>query len=115
MDREELDRILAEEDGLIPSSGFIASVMERVETEAVAPAPIPFPWKRALPGFVVAVAVLVWAAVEMGRAVISAGGLALPRLPASLTFTPAVQQAGWVALAVGLAWAGWKLARRLSA
>ena len=116
MDREELDRILAEEDELVPSSGFLASVMERVETEAMAPAPIPFPWKRALPGFVVAVAVLVWAAVEMGRAVISAGGLALPKVNVgAVTIAPAWQQAGWVALALALAWAGWRLARRLSA
>lgn len=115
MDREEMDRILAEEDELVPSSGFLTSVMERVETEAAAPPPIPFPWKRALPGFVVAVAVLVWAAVEMARAVISAGGLAVPRVPVSLASTPTVQQAGWVALALLLAWAGWKLARRFSA
>lgn len=115
MDREEMDRILVEEEGLIPSSGFLASVMERVETEAAAPAPIPFPWKRALPGFVFAVAVLVWAAIEMTRAVLSAGKVALPRLNVNAPVTPAVQQAGWVALALLLAWAGWKLARRFSA
>ena len=80
MDGENLDRIVAEEDELIPSSGFVAAVMERVETEAVAPPPIPFPWKRALPGMVLAAAVLVWAAVEMARAVRTAGGLALPRM-----------------------------------
>ena len=110
-----MDRILAEEDGLIPSSGFLGSVMERVETEAAAPAPIPFPWKRALPGFVLAVAVMVWAVVEMVRSVKAAGGLALPRVPMNVVVTPAVQQAGWVALALLLAWAGWRLARRLSA
>lgn len=115
MEHDAMDRILAEEDALIPSSGFVAGVMERVETEAAAPAPIPFPWKRAIPGLVVAVAVLAWAAVEMARAVRVAGGMALPRVPASLTITPAMQQAGWIALAVVLAWAGWRLARRLSA
>ncbi|HUY94642.1 MAG TPA: hypothetical protein VMU71_05065 [Terracidiphilus sp.] len=114
MDREELDRILGDEDELVPSSGFVASVMERVETEAAAPAPIPFPWKRAVPGMVVAVAVLVWAAVEMARAVISAGGLALPRVSMNAAVSPALQQAGWVALALVLAWAGWRLARRFS-
>jgi len=30
--------------------GFLASVMDRVREEAAAPPPIPFPWKRALPG-----------------------------------------------------------------
>jgi hypothetical protein len=114
MEREELDRILEEEDALVPSSGFLASVMERVEAEAAAPPPIPFPWKRALPGVVLALAVLMWAAVEMVRAVRVAGGLALPRVNLNAAVSPAVQQAGWVALALLLAWAGWKLARRFS-
>jgi len=115
MGREELDRIVADEDELVPSSGFLASVMDRVEAEAAGPAPIPFPWKRALAGFVVAAAVLVWVAVEMTRAVRTEGGLALPSMHMSAAVSPAVQQAGWVALALALAWAGWKLARRFSA
>ena len=45
-----IERILATEEELIPSSGFLASVMERVHEEARTPAPIPFPWKRAVPG-----------------------------------------------------------------
>ena len=53
----ELDRILSEIE-ILPSSGFTASVMEEVHREASAPPPIPFPWKRALPGITVAVAVL---------------------------------------------------------
>ena len=96
MDGENLDRIVAEEDELIPSSGFVAAVMERVETEAVAPPPIPFPWKRALPGMVLAAAVLVWAAVEMARAVRTAGGLALPQMHLSDVTTPAFSRLdGW--------------------
>jgi hypothetical protein len=35
------------EEELLPSSGFVASVMDRVRQEAALPAPIPFPWKRA--------------------------------------------------------------------
>lgn len=114
MDREELDRILAEENGLEPSSGFLGAVMERVDTQAAAPPPIPFPWRRALPGILVAVAVLAWAVVTMVRYATAGGGLALPRFDLSAAMTPAVQQAGWVALALALAWAGWTLARRLS-
>jgi hypothetical protein len=45
-----LDRILLERDPLLPSSGFAASVLEAVQLQTAAPAPIPFPWKRALPG-----------------------------------------------------------------
>lgn len=44
-----LDRILLD-DTLVPSSGFTASVMDAITAQAAAPAPIPFPWKLALPG-----------------------------------------------------------------
>jgi hypothetical protein len=53
----DLDRILSETE-ILPASGFTASVMEAVRREAAAPPPIPFPWKRALPGLVVAGAAL---------------------------------------------------------
>jgi ABC-type spermidine/putrescine transport system permease subunit I len=51
MKDRELDRILSEEE-ILPSSGFTASVMDAVRREASAPPPLPFPWKRALPGLV---------------------------------------------------------------
>ena len=54
-DEYDLDRVLAEREEIIPSSGFVASVMEAVREEAAAPAPIPFPWKWALPGLAVSV------------------------------------------------------------
>ncbi|MGC2584640.1 MAG: hypothetical protein WA399_21220, partial [Acidobacteriaceae bacterium] len=41
----------SQRDGILPSSGFAASVMAAIAHDASAPAPIPFPWKRALPGF----------------------------------------------------------------
>jgi len=50
MKDDDMDRILSKPDELVPSSGFTASVMEAVRREAAAPPPIPFPWKRALPG-----------------------------------------------------------------
>jgi len=53
-DEGEIDRILSREDEILPSSGFAVSVMDAVRYEAAAPPPIPFPWKRALPGLVVA-------------------------------------------------------------
>ena len=43
MDSTAIDRILAAEEELIPSSGFASSVMERVQEEAALPPPIPFP------------------------------------------------------------------------
>lgn len=51
-DQSELDHMLMRSFGpaqdLQPSSGFVASVMERVHQDS-APAPIAFPWRRALP------------------------------------------------------------------
>jgi hypothetical protein len=54
----DFDRaLLAERDCILPSSGFADAVMTAVYREAAAPAPIPFPWKRALPGLAAAAAV----------------------------------------------------------
>ncbi|MGB9030693.1 MAG: hypothetical protein WCC27_11290 [Acidobacteriaceae bacterium] len=46
-------------DSILPSSGFAESVMTAIAREASAPAPIAFPWKRALPGFIAAAAMAV--------------------------------------------------------
>jgi hypothetical protein len=67
MRKDELDRILAEEE-ILPSSGFTGSVMDAVRREATALPPIAFPWKRALPGLVAAgltVALVLFAAVTL--------------------------------------------------
>jgi hypothetical protein len=53
-----LDAMLALEEEITPSSGFLSAVMERVQEEASAPPPIPFPWKRAVPGIVLVAGVL---------------------------------------------------------
>jgi hypothetical protein len=56
----DLDAALASEaDNILPSSGFADNVMAAVYHEATVPAPIPFPWKRAIPGLVAAVAAVV--------------------------------------------------------
>ena len=80
----EMDQILCKQDEILPSSGFTAAVMEAVRREAAAPAPIPFPWKRALPVMILAAIVLV-AVVVGGVAVlvqISRGSL-VANLPAA--------------------------------
>jgi hypothetical protein len=61
----EIDRILAEEDTILPSSGFADSVMEAVRREAQAPAPIQFPWKRALPGLAAGALILSLIVIEV--------------------------------------------------
>jgi hypothetical protein len=63
MTPEEIDRMLADDEKILPSSGFTVSVMELVRQEAIAPRPLAFPWGRALPGFIallVAFAVAFW-------------------------------------------------------
>jgi len=55
----EIEVILAGEEELLPSSGFVASVMDQGRQEAELPAPIPFPWKRATAGIVLATGVCV--------------------------------------------------------
>jgi hypothetical protein len=47
------------DDTILPTSGFTASVMAAVASQSTAPAALAFPWKRALPGLVAAVAVLI--------------------------------------------------------
>lgn len=58
MRQDDLDHILAGEDEIQPTSGFTASVMEAVRQEAATPPPIPFPWRRAIPGLIATVVVL---------------------------------------------------------
>jgi hypothetical protein len=64
---DKLDRVLLEQDTLLPSSGFAASVMDAIQQQATAPAPIPFPWKWALPG----IAALLVGLVMLGRLAIT--------------------------------------------
>ena len=92
MKDEELDRILCSDVGEIePSSGFAASVMEAVRGDAETPPPIPFPWVRAVPGFLAVVAALVLVVVLASR--VGVAGLAMTW---SAEMVRAVTIAGWV-------------------
>jgi hypothetical protein len=113
--QDKLDTILAREDEIVPSSGFLARVMDKVQEEAVAPPPIPFPWKRAIPGFILAAGVLGWGTVETVRyAIHQSGALALPNVHLSASVTGPMQQAGWVVGALAVSAASWLLSRRLA-
>lgn len=113
--RENLDQILGAEGELAPSSGFVSAVMERVREEAAAPKPIPFPWKRVVPGAVLAVGGVAWMGVETVRQ----GVRALPSSPVVLwTHVPqqvaaALQSAGWIVAALSVSLLSWLLARRM--
>ena len=109
---DELDRILmsAEQD-ILPSSGFTRSVMEAVQNEASTPAPIPFPWMRALPGLAATAFALVWV-LAVGLTPLGSGTtphiVALPP-----TLIPLLEAAAWSALALLVAYASVKLSIRL--
>ena len=112
-----LDGILGAEEELAPSSGFVSAVMERVREEAATPKPIPFPWKRVVPGAVAAAGGLVWIGVEAVRQ----GLTRMPDLgsPVKLfahmpqRMTGTLEDAGWVAAALGASLLSWLLARRM--
>jgi hypothetical protein len=121
----EIGRILAGEEELMPSSGFVATVMESVRQEAALPAPIPFPWMRAIPLLLLACGGIVWSTVELVRIGLPVSDLtALGQSAQSwLTFTlpplsvvqmRSLEQAGWVALALGISLLSWLLSRRLA-
>jgi hypothetical protein len=116
---DDLDRILSEEEEILPSSGFTASVMEAVRREASTPPPIPFPWKRALPGLAAAVLALVLVLVEVS-ALPSPGALAPSHLVMWLSVLVPILEAmvtaggHWVVLALLLTFASVRLSLRLA-
>jgi hypothetical protein len=116
MRQDQLDTILAHDEELIPTSGFLSSVMERVEDEVATPPPIPFPWKRAVPGILLAAAVLVWGAIEFVRYIFRGGvpHFAAPQIQISQTLTPGMRDVGWILTALAISAAASLLARRLA-
>ena len=115
-DADELTgRILSAEEELVPSSGFLAATMERVRDEAAIPKPIPFPWLRALPGIVLAVAVLGWCGFELARVVLAhPREISLMQPHMATAAVSALEPAGWVAVALAVSMFSWLFARRLA-
>jgi hypothetical protein len=105
MIEDPVDRILSREDDILPSSGFVVSVMEAVRQEAETPPPIPFPWTRALPGLLalgVALIGLVSLIVRQLRVSTPASPMVADTFAALLVAikSPIMQGLGWVALAL---------------
>jgi hypothetical protein len=71
---DNVDRVLAKDDEMVPSSGFTNAVMEAVRREAATPPPLAFPLWRALPG---------WVAAAITVALALAGVLREARMPAA--------------------------------
>jgi hypothetical protein len=112
---DAIDPILAAEEQLIPSSGFLAATMERVCDEAACPERIPFPWLRALPGIVLAVAVLGWCGFELaGMCLANAQEISITQVHLTAAAGRALEPAGWVAVALVASMLSWLFARRLA-
>ena len=116
---DELDRIFSKPEEILPSSGFVNSVMDAVRHEAMVPPPIPFPWKLALPGLIVAGFTFVFACVASLMPLVR-GAKVLPVEPTlAPQFASAFEAArgvgaGWILLALFLAFASLKLSMHLA-
>ncbi|HEX4007954.1 MAG TPA: hypothetical protein VHX60_17400 [Acidobacteriaceae bacterium] len=119
----QLDAALASPaDGLLPSSGFADAVMQAVHAQAAGPAPIPFPWKRALPGCIAIVGALLLVAIVFGGwlrrasflpAHSAASSLPLPLSLELLLHNPAGSDALWVLFSLAIPAGCLLLMRRL--
>ena len=107
MNDADIDRMLSRQDDILPSSGFVASVMDAVRSEATAPPPIPFPWKRALPALVLAAAALV-ATLVIGIAEVAQLGNESPAVVPS-TAISLLELARWAGLNSVAGWTGLSL------
>jgi hypothetical protein len=117
MKDDDLHRILSEEREIIPSSGFVTAVMDSAQREAVAPPPIPFPWKRALPGIGMAalmLAPLVIATITLLTRGIPNQLLRPPLLRALVAIFEVCKAVGatWIVPALVLSFASVKLSMR---
>jgi len=116
---DDLDRILSKEQEIIPSSGFVSSVMDAIQREEGAPPVIPFPWKRALPGL--AAAGLAMAAIFAAGVMLFAERSETQQAPATLSSAFALVfevwktvGASWIALALALSFASVKVSMRFA-
>jgi hypothetical protein len=115
----DIDRILADEEEILPSSGFAASVIEALRRQVVAPPPIPFPWRRAWLGLTAgALALFVVPAALLGplaraAAARSSPSISMPLLT-SLLRPAADLGAQWVTLALLLTLASIVFAKRIA-
>jgi hypothetical protein len=117
-DPDAIDHMLGGEEQLEPSSGFLLSVMERVREEAIAPKPIPFPLKRAIPGIVLFAGTIGWLIYDFIRMALagtlfghSTSSIATPHI--SVAALPTLMPAYWTALALVVSLASWAFSRRL--
>jgi hypothetical protein len=121
----EIGNILATEEELMPSSGFVTSVMDRLRQEAALSAPTPFPWVKTIVLILLASGICGWGVVELVRWGLPGLGLTgLNQIGQSwLTIFPqhlsaalvrSLELTGWVALALGSSLVSWLVSRSLA-
>lgn len=111
----QLDAALSpEQDQILPTSGFADAVMTAVRAEAAAPAPIPFPWKRAIPGMIgiaAGFALMVALVATLITAVVHSGPAAAAQFAIGsrwkIDFAPLIRHgagsdAAWMALSIAI-------------
>ena len=110
MSDDDLDRILSRDDDIVPSSGFAFSVMDAVKREAATPPAIPFPWRRAVPGFVA------WAVTLVAVVAAAFRWTEDPSASAIAGWVEAAASigAGWIVLALLMSFVAVKLAMRFA-
>lgn len=117
MEHDHLDEILSSADNVVPSPGFTTKVMAAVREEAAAPPPIPFPWRRALPGLAVGIGTFV-AFLAVALTPLSLGPSPIPPDVSLLLYTiveaAQVIEAGWIVLALVFVLASMKFSMRLT-
>jgi len=116
MSFQDIDRVLSSQAEIIPSSGFVESVMHAVRHEASDPQPIPFPWKRSIAGILVWVAVLGFLAVEFVNRIDTQTALvAPPQLLDSIALLRSVWNSGvnWLVLALAASFISLTATKRL--
>lgn len=98
---DELDRILGTPDPLEPSAGLADAAMEAIRRESGAPAPLPFPWRRVIPGLGICLGLLAAAIITLILQGIpepsAAAGIDLQNLLHSTVFTGCAWAAGSLA------------------
>lgn len=112
-----LDHVLISEEPLIPSSGFAASVMERISDEATHQSqPINFPWRRFVPGLLLLCPLLALLAAEMVKAMRAPSTVSVPGFSLIQTarlYPEFVQLALWVVAALAITFITWRITQKL--
>jgi hypothetical protein len=105
LDRTLHEALIEDRDAILPSLGFTDSVMTAVLSDA--PAPLRFPWRRALPGLIAGIAALagfagadLWILERLPAAAHSPSVLDLWPALVPLLQRAAGPEASWTALAL---------------